>query len=520
MNRPPEYGIIHNWDGAPHGLSEYPQSMEQFLDKVYAPMIDTQVGAHFWCIGEHTARYQSDILEPLSNREYLNAHSYNFDENVFAMIERGEDPQAETITRGHELGKHVYVSVRMNDNHFNGAQPKDLLTMSHHVPRNSDHVPGVTQMRRDHPEWLLGDRAASDWFALSWNMAVPEVRKHRLEHVTEVCSRWDWDGVELDWQRHGFHLDKEMGFRLRYTITDLQRSIREMTNRLSEERGKPFYVAARVSGTLEMCKRIGYDIPVWVEEGLVDILIPSASSGTDPLIDISGFKKLTEGSDVAVYGCIYGSVAGSEDGPEGAKTKRELTIRGIASRHWHEGADGIYVFNYPSDGEERRDTTTTMGSPETLRNQDKIYAATVRFRRETGQWRGAAINDRIYAEVPVPLVDTISKDGPSIPLTVADDFSVAHPKSLTLRLKLTDWVKGDVVEVTWDGEPLPEPTHTYADVQRSHGYDTSSAIWQSYDLEPGRVGIGEHTVKVVLHERNPKLLIDIILTNVELVVRY
>ena len=36
MNRPPEYGIIHNWDGAPHGLSEYPQSMEQFLDKVYA----------------------------------------------------------------------------------------------------------------------------------------------------------------------------------------------------------------------------------------------------------------------------------------------------------------------------------------------------------------------------------------------------------------------------------------------------------------------------------------------------
>ena len=120
----------------------------------------------------------------------------------------------------------------------------------------------------------------------------------------------------------------------------------------------------------------------------------------------------------------------------------------------------------------------------------------------------------------MPLVDTISKDGPSIPLTIADDFSVAPPKNLTLRLKLTDWVKGDVVEVTWDGEPLPEPTHTYADVQRSHGNDTSSAIWQSYDLESKQVGIGEHTVKVVLHERNPKLLIDIILTNVELVVRY
>ena len=113
-----------------------------------------------------------------------------------------------------------------------------------------------------------------------------------------------------------------MGFRLRYTITDLQRSIREMTNRLSEKRGTPFYVAARESGTLEMCKRLGYDNPTWVDEGRVDILIPSASSGTDPLIDIASFKELTDGTDISVYGCIYGSVAGAEDGPEDEKTNR------------------------------------------------------------------------------------------------------------------------------------------------------------------------------------------------------
>ena len=47
MSRPPKYGIIYNWDGAPHGYSAVPQSMEDFLEKAYAPLEDTQVGALF-----------------------------------------------------------------------------------------------------------------------------------------------------------------------------------------------------------------------------------------------------------------------------------------------------------------------------------------------------------------------------------------------------------------------------------------------------------------------------------------
>ena len=215
--------------------------------------------------------------------------------------------------------------------------PEDMPTLIHD---------GITQMRRDHPEWLLGDGAQSDWFALSWNMAVPEVREHRLRNVEELCRRWDWDGVELDWQRHGYHLDKHYGYKLRHALTDLQRSIRQAINRLSDERGKPFYVAARVSGTLEMCKRIGYDIETWVEEDLVDILIPAASSGTDPLLDIQGFKALTEGTGIAVYGCIYGGTDGPYVGPEDETAKRDLVLTGIASRHYAHGADGIYVFNF------------------------------------------------------------------------------------------------------------------------------------------------------------------------------
>ena len=53
---PPLYRIIYNWDGAPHGYSPVPQSVDDFLDKAYAPLQDTQVGALFWSAGGRGSR--------------------------------------------------------------------------------------------------------------------------------------------------------------------------------------------------------------------------------------------------------------------------------------------------------------------------------------------------------------------------------------------------------------------------------------------------------------------------------
>jgi len=134
MPGPTNYGIIYNWDGAPHGYSAVPQSMDDFLDKVYAPLIDTQVGALFWCVGEHAVRWSSQKLELLGDihqRHYESAATYTHTENIRRMLERGEDPQQALIDRGHQLGLHVYASLRMNDNHFNGAQLGDLSTLHH-----------------------------------------------------------------------------------------------------------------------------------------------------------------------------------------------------------------------------------------------------------------------------------------------------------------------------------------------------------------------------------------------------
>jgi hypothetical protein len=514
MAAPFDYRIIYNWDGAPHGYSEVPQSLEAFLEKVYAPLEDTQVGALFWCVGEHAARWSSETMEQVGDvhgRVYENAQTYVHTENIRQMLERGEDPHSALIERGHELGMEVYASVRMNDNHFNGAQIEDLEGL-HHTE--------LTRMRQEHPEWLLGDRT-SEWFALSWDMSVPEVRQHRLDHIRETCERYDWDGVELDWQRHAFHLPQDEAYRLRYVLTDLQREARRLTRELGEKRGRPFHMAVRVAGSLEMCRRIGYDIPVWIEEGLVDVLIPAGGAATDPSIEVEAFSELARGKGIAVYPGFDGALPDPYVGPEPAEEKARMRTRAIASRYHLCGADGIYTFNWHANRDSRRTLLSEVGALDTLRGKDRVYAATHRFIQQEGEWRGAYCIDRVYGEVPVKLKPTMSGTGPEFGLQIADDFTVDTPSSVQLRVRLVEWVHGDDVGIRWDGEALVDLEAEYCRTADPQGIsDVSSAVWLQKRLPADRVGPGKHSVEAVLRERHPKMGCDIVVTDVELVVRY
>ena len=288
---PPAYRVIYNWDGAPHGDGAPPQSMDRFLEATFAPLKDTHVDALFFSCGGHTAQYPSEVL-PLvrdrSGRLYESVGAMIGGENVLQMIERGEDYQAAMIERGHELGIDVFASFRVNDNHFDGA-----LT-----PQDAAAQDDMTPMRLEHPEWTLGTETAP-WFATSWNMSVPEVREHIYEAVVELCERADWDGLEMDWQRHAFHLPsdppptlqlpftttlepltvlragrQDKAHTLRAYLTDLQRAVRLATQRIAAQRGRPFLLAVRVSASLQACANTGYDVEQWLDEGLCDMLIP------------------------------------------------------------------------------------------------------------------------------------------------------------------------------------------------------------------------------------------------------
>ena len=356
----PNYGIMYNWDGAPHGYSEYPQSLAQFLDKVYAPLADTQVGALCWCVGVHEVPWPSqqlDMVGASTERRYDSVQTMRHTENIRAFFERGEDLYGALVQRGRELGMAVLPSLRMNDNHFWDLRPGDLGSL-----QRSD----LTPLRQQHPEWLLGEEQAPGWASTSWNMAIPEVRAYILQRVVEACRLADWDGVELDWQRHAFHLPADDAYRLRYALTDLMQAIRKQTDQIAEERGRPFHVAVRVATTFEACRRIGYDVETWVRDGLCDVVISGGNSGTDPGAEIEQFVELCRPHGVHFYAGF------DSDGRQQARRLRPHGawrvdwFRGLAQDQLARGADGVYVFNWHGHAQTHRPLLTTMGSAETL----------------------------------------------------------------------------------------------------------------------------------------------------------
>ena len=122
--------------------------------------------------------------------------------------------------------------------------------------------------------------------------------------------------------------------------------------------------------------------------------------------------------------------------------------------------------------------------------------------RKQGEWRGAYRNDRLWGEVPVALKQTLTGEGPTITLNVADDFSANIPEQVELRVRLDQWVRGDMVTVSWDGIALDAPTIRYCTINDPHQIsDVSGAAWLCFDVDPPP-GAGSHEVKVVL-ERTP-----------------
>ena len=515
---PPDYGIIYNWDGAPLHYSEYPQSVEQFVQKNFAPVEDTQVGALFWCVGVHEAGWPSETMEVAGDtvgRVYPSLTSMRHAENVRAMFDRGENPYDALVERGQELGVDVWASVRMNDNHMSGRGLKveELAGME---------MSGLTQLRKDHPEWLLTEETAQSVQAVgSWNFAIPEVREHRLQHITEACEVAGWDGVELDWQRHAFHLPANDAHRLRYTLTDLQRSVREMTDRIASERGRPFHVAVRVGATMEACRNIGYDVETWVKDGLCDIVIAGGNSGFDPGIEVEAFARIVEGTPAKFY-------AGFDtDGR--ARTRRLMSYpdwrdawnRACAMGYWDQGAHGMYAFNWHATESTFRSLLTTIGSPDTLDGTDKVYSAVHR----TSGADGRDVNDRIYGETPVALYATTTGEGPSFNVPVHDEVARhaanGRLESVELHIQMEHYTQRDRVEVALDGSVLIEPAvRVVAAEDDSDPSDTDESSWLVWSLEPDQADYGPHRIQVILLDHDPRIKPPLVVQQVEFVVRY
>ena len=320
-----------------------------FLSKRISPLAGSQVDAIFYCTGVF------NLYSHNSEETELRKHSDRYQMDwAWELTKVGTDSLKVVVDFCHKHDMEAFWSMRMNDTHDSG----DPALFCH--------------WKKDHPQYLMGKgsnpHGGGRWSAV--NYAVPEVRDKVFRIFQDVCTRYDVDGIEMDFFRHPVFFKPQMtGDPVTQEqcdmMTDLLRRVRGMAEEIGAKRGRPVLIAVRVPDSLGFAKAIGLDVARWLEDDLVDIVTGGGYFHFEPWENLVWLGKK---HDVAVYACLSGSRAGGQIDP--GKPLRSYSHRSwnIEARHaWQAGVDGIYTFNC---FDPKSPLFRELGSPDSLRKPD------------------------------------------------------------------------------------------------------------------------------------------------------
>ncbi|MBM3760922.1 MAG: hypothetical protein FJW36_11815 [Acidobacteria bacterium] len=224
-----------------------------------------------------------------------------------------------------------WVSVRMNDLH--NVDQEDHPLHSSFWQQNK-HLRRVTYREEQRDKAL--------------DYSKPEVRNHNFRYIEEVCERYDFDMLELDWMRFGFHLPP--GKENPQILTDFTLEVRKLLNLWQKKREHRIGLAVRVPSTPTTSLQLGMDAVGWARQGLVNYVTPTNFWRTvDNNMPIDEWRKLLPKGVTLAAGLELGCNAFPGSVGTGGKAWQSNsleTARGSALSYLRMGADKIYLFNY------------------------------------------------------------------------------------------------------------------------------------------------------------------------------
>ena len=342
-----------------------PHTVETFLGKRTSALAGSHVDAIFYCTGvfnlyTHPGE-ESELIKGIDSAE----------NSVKDMLEQGIDPIRTMTDFGRKNSIEIFWSMRMNDTHDSG---NDKL---------------LCRWKQDHPEYLVGKKGqkrfpygCNRWSSVDYS--VPAVRDKVYRILEDVCTRYDVDGIEMDFFRHPVLFKPQMtGAPVTQEhcdmLTELLCRIRAMTETVGRKRNRPLLIAIRVPDSADYCKALGIDLIRWLEEDLVDIIAGAGYFKLEPWENLAALGKKY---DVPVYACLVSRRLMNGGQPE-AGTAIKIW-RGEALNAWKAGVDGIYTFNRfnPQDPIFRE-----LGDPKLLETLERVdqtsYVADIWSRPET-----------------------------------------------------------------------------------------------------------------------------------------
>jgi hypothetical protein len=442
-----------------------PAYIGSFIDKLK----DTDVDAVMCCPTMWRTNLYPSEIDPQWKKYTPEQRSPKFPafDRIMAYIHGGGDPVKDTLEACRRNGKDFFISYRMNDQHYVG----DLTWPTHNA------------FWREHPEYWLGDSDApaakgGDNVRL-FNYMRPEVRDYYFSILRELCTTYDVDGVELDFQRYPkfFRVaDLPEG---RGVMTAFVRRIKTMMEGIGRERGKSLKLGIRIPETLAKCEAAGLDIPEWDKQRLVEMINISSFYIHTIELGIEGFLAAT--SHAKLYGEMNYLTYQESGSPKGSGRRYTTfeTYRASALNLFHRGVDGLSLFNYDYVPADRRlamaEGLKRITDLDFLRQASKNYVVAPGF-----------------GTFP-------AKDERALELVIPDDTTKVPFDRAVLRietrqdctkLQIGVWLNGQALE------PLKhEGTELFPPVSQNSAYPAPEVL-KFYTVPLARIVAGKNTVKI------------------------
>ncbi len=511
---------------------EAPMGAEGLIRLTIEPLMETQIDTLYWQLG--TDVWKGGWLTPrLSDRyshntkvgprwgseqeKFSSAGHWRIYENTRQLIAAGTDPAAVAIESGHKRGLQVFLSMRVNDCHDG-------------IPR--EEIAALSPIKRRHRDWLLGapeePNSEFDVPGISrygYNFLIPEVRAYKLALAEEAIANYDLDGLDWDFCRWPRLFPKGRQKESKELLTNLIRQIKAALETKSKKIGRKLCFSVRVPPTFELALGFGIDVKKWLEEGLVDILVPGAVINMQRL-PVEEYIEATKGTDVEVIAHIDMNLNGV-----GYPTRGHLSYvmwpdrgyytnemyRAVAANYWQAGVDGIYLWNnhlikFGRNIHFERTPWKEIGDPDLIARKNKHYIVD-----RPVDWQGwnNEAEAPLIPECPLPVRLAKADDVAEIPIDIADDLLSASQDGLLdeviLRVMIYNLTVLDTLEFSLNG--------TVLDAASARKRLLYNECWIDFNAAP-LLRKGWNHLGVKVKGRNPHLDAPLRVESVEVIVRY
>ncbi len=460
-------------------LFEPPISMDQAwapVDEVAGTAVDTlsycveRGDGAFWPT-KVGVRFGAD-MQPFTSQITWRAW-----ECMQSLLDRGLDPLQVVIDRAHDKGLDFIADLRLST--YGGMDP------AHKIGE--------------------GGRG--------WGHEA--VREHQYAVVDELARDYALDGFELDYTA-AFDTSNRFYFR----AEDLAEGTAAMTDWVRR-------VAVRVRGQMPLGARInpteaanldqGLDVRTWLEEGLLDFVIPVLYNYTelDPNMPFRWVVEPANQAEASVYGFLQHYVRSELTGAAQKEYPSAAMFRAAAANYWDWGVDGLctYMLDWPL-GTEERAMLSEWGDPGQIAGCDKHYV----FARCS---EAAVALD--YAH-PLPCELAVGAEGCDVPFYLADDLVAMADRLAGVRLRLycSNIVSADRLAVSLNGCSLAGEVCRRVRKSERDGFPHSGPrnFWLDFQLEEIRPVKGDNVLGVAMEGRPEGLGGSVALQEVELIIKY